>query len=303
MSSPNSLQTSLLTLSASLLLLFVPPSTAQVKKASFSPRVTLKDDSRTWIRYTPATDKFVVRMPRNPTVQQEVRVIGGQPILLSYYGARRGESVYAVLTITGLNDASWNVAHMLLLDFYGRVNADVLLPKGVQGLSTIKATYQRDVSMNSIVGREFSLETFDKIGEWRLYQADKRFYAVAASTKSDDASSSNRFLASFAFPPSETNSTAAAVNAAEGERVSNTTNRWLIILQTFSTHERLKAEQRMKLLRSRGYDAHVISTNSYPNLKPGLLSLAMGPYSKRSAEERLAEARSVAPQSYIKPGW
>ena len=302
MSSLNILRTSLLLLIGSLLLFFVPLSTAQVKRPSFSPRVTLKNDSRRWIRYRPPTEKFVVRMPKNPTVQQELRLIGGQPVLLSYYGARLGESVYAVLTLTGLNDATWNVAHMLLLDFYGRVNADVFLPQGAQGLSTIKATYQRDVSMDSFVGREFSLETFDKIGEWRLYQTNNIFYAVTACANSDDASSSNRFLASFTFSPSQTNST-AAVYAAEGERVSNSQNRWLIILQTFSKHERLRATQRMEVLRSRGYETHVINTDSYPNLRPGLLSLAMGPYSKRSAEQRLAEARSVAPQSYIKPGW
>jgi hypothetical protein len=298
MASLKSLRTSLLTLS--LVLLFVPLSTAQIKKASFSPRV---NESRTWIRYRPATDKFVVRMPKNPTVQQEVRVIGGQPILLSYYGARRGESVYAVLTLTGLNDESWNVAHMLMLDFYGRVNADVLLPKGVQGSSTIKATYQRNVSLDSFVGREFSLETLDKTGEWRLYKADKIFYAVAACTSSNDASSSKPFLASFTVSPSQDNSTTVAVNAPEAERVSNPTNRWLIILQTFSNHEIGRANRRMNFLRSRGYDAQVISTNSYPKLRPGLLSLAMGPYSRRVAEERLAGARSVAPQSYIKPGW
>lgn len=302
MSSLKSLRTSLLTLS-SVLLLFVPLSATQVKRSSLLPRVTLKNDPRTWIKYTPATDKFVVRMPKDPTVQQEVRVIGGQPILLSYYGARRAESVYAVLTLTGLNDESWNVAHMLMLDFYGRVNADLFLPGGVQGLSTIKATYQRNVSLDSFVGREFSLETFDKIGEWRLYKADKIFYAVAACTNSNDASLSKLFLASFTVSPSQNDSTTVAVNAAEGERVSNPTDRWLIILQTFSNHEIARANQRMNLLRSRGFDAHVISTNSYPKLRPGLLSLAMGPYSRRVAEERLAEARLVAPQSYIKPGW
>lgn len=302
MSSLKSLRTSLLTLS-SILLLFVPLSNAQVKKSSFLPRVTLKDNPRTWIKYSPATDKFVVRMPKNPTVQQEVRVIGGQPILLSYYGARRGASVYAVLTLTGLNDESWNVAHMLMLDFYGRVNADVFLPEGVPGLSTIKATYQRDVSLDSFVGREFSLETLDKIGEWRLYRAEKVFYAVAACSNSNDASSAKLFLASFTVSPSQNDPTTVAVNATEGERVSNPTSRWLIILQTFSNHEIGRANQRMNFLRSRGYDAQVIKTNSYPKLRPGLLILAMGPYSKRAAEERLAGARLVAPQSYIKPGW
>jgi hypothetical protein len=302
MSPLKGLGTSLLALTGWLLL--ISPSsigTAQVKKSSFLPR--LKDDSRTWTRYTPATDKFVVAMPKNPTVQQEVRVINGQPLLLSYYGARLGKSVYAVVTITGLNDANWNLAHMLMLDFYVRVNADLFLPQGVQGLSTIKATYQRDISLDSYAGRQFSLESFDKTGEWRLYKTDTRFYAVTVCTNSDYLSSSKRFLASFTFSSSAINPTTAVVNAAEGERVSNSTNRWLIILQTFSSHERVRAIQKMNLLRSRGYDVQVINTSSYRNLRPGLLSVAMGPYSRRAADERLAGVRLVAPQSYIKPGW
>jgi hypothetical protein len=93
------------------------------------------------------------------------------------------------------------------------------------------------------------------------------------------------------------------VNAPVGVRVTNPTDRWLIILQTFSKNERVRATQRMNLLRTRGFDAQVTSTDSYPNLRPGLLILAMGPYSKRTAEERLSSTRLVAPQSYIKPGW
>ena len=59
----------------------------------------------------------------------------------------------------------------------------------------------------------------------------------------------------------------------------------------------------MNLLRGEGFDARVLSTDSYSNLRPGLLVLAMGPFSKRDAERRLVELRSVAPRSYIKAGW
>jgi hypothetical protein len=298
-------RTSLLALTGSLLLMFVPISTAiaQAQESSLLTRVTVKENRSAWARFTPANESFAVTMPQDPTIQQEARVIGGQQLLLSYYGSRRGESVYAVLTIVGLNDANLNVAQMLLLDLYGRVNAAAFPPQGAQGLSTIKATYQRDISLDGHNGRQFTLETYDKTGEWRLFKAGETFYAVAASTNSKYATSLKRFFDSFTFSPSAINSTTATVNAPVGERVANPTNRWLIILQTFSKHERVRATQRMNLLRTRGYDGHVISTDSYPNLRPGLLILAMGPYSKRAAEEHLGRTRLVAPQSYIKPGW
>lgn len=241
-------------------------------------------------------------MPQDPTIQQEARVIGGQQLLLSYYGSCCGESVYAVLTIVGLNDPNLDVAQMLMLDLFGRVNAAVF-PQGAQGVSTIKATYQRDIFLDGHNGRQFALESYDKIGEWRLFKVGQTFYAVAASTNPKYASSLKRFFDSFTFLPSEINSITAAVNAPVGERVTNPTNRWFIILQTFSKNERVRATQRMNSLRTRGFDAQVMSTDSYPNLRPGLLILAIGPYSKRTAQERLGSSRLVAPQSYIKPGW
>jgi hypothetical protein len=300
-----SVRTSLLTLAGSLLLMFVPFSTgtAQVKKSSFLTRVTVKESRSAWARFTPANESFAVSMPQDPRIQQEVRVIGDQQLLLSYYGVRRGESVYAVLTVEGLNDANFNVAQMLLLELFGRTNAAVFPPQGAQGSTTIKATFEKNVLLDGYVGRRYSLETYGKTGEWRLFKVDNTFYAVAASANSNHEPSLKRFFDSFTFSASKNKSITAAVNAPVGERVTNPTNRWLIILQTFSKNERVRATQRMNLLRSRGYDGHVVSTDSYPNLRPGLLILAMGPYSKRAAEERLGMIRLFAPQSYIKPGW
>ena len=59
-------------------------------------------------------------MPGTPVLKQEAHSINGQQLLLSYYGTRRGQSDYAVLTLTGLNEANWYVAHMLLLDLFCR---------------------------------------------------------------------------------------------------------------------------------------------------------------------------------------
>ena len=228
-------------------------------------------------------------MPASPTLKQETQLISGQQLLLSYYGAKRGQSDYAVLTLTGFNHANWYVAHMLMLDLYCRSNE----PAG-----SFTAIFQKDISLNGYAGRQFSLESDERVGEWRIYEVDKTFYAVAGSSNAKSTDSLTRFFDSFSLP--ETTSTVA--NAA-GKRVSNPTGRWLIILQTFSRNERAKANRKMQLLRGQGYDTEVISTDSFSNLRPGLLALAMGPLSRQAAQERLSKLRLVAPQSYIKAGW
>jgi hypothetical protein len=242
-------------------------------------------------------------MPGDPTFQKEERVIGGQQVWLSYYGSIQGDSDYAVLTGLGLKDAS--LAHMLMLDLYGRLNATVLQKQPVERVNTIRATYQRDIFLNGFIGREFSLEAYDRIGEWRIYRVGETFYAVAASTSSKNALTLKRFLDSFTLSLSQVNASGGDVNTSMGVRPSaHSTFRWLIILQTFSKAERPRALERMSLLRSQGYDTHVIDTDSYPNLRPGLVALTIGPYSERlAAAELLGKLRSVAPQSYIKSGW
>jgi hypothetical protein len=241
-------------------------------------------------------------MPAAPVVKKEVRVISGQRLSLTYYGATRGGSDYAVLTLVGFNQADWHVAHMLLLDFY--------LSQRAQSFRSFKAVFQADISLDGYAGRRFSLEAEGKIGEWRIYEVDKTFYAVAGTgelSTSDgaadlsQASSLKRFFDSFSLSPNS--SMFANAGAAAGSSVSNPAARWLIILQTFSRHERDKANRRMNLLRGQGYDTQVIDTDSYAKLRPGLLALTMGPFSKRAAQERIGTLRSVAPRSYIKAGW
>jgi hypothetical protein len=239
-------------------------------------------------------------MPAAPTLKQETLLISGQQLLLSYYGARRGESDYAVVTLAGFNGANWHVPHMLMLDLYCRSNALANTSQGARSFGSLKAIFQKDISLVGYAGRQFSLESDDRVGEWRIYEVDKTFYAIAGSSNSRSTNSLRRFFDSFSLLE---NNNSATANTAEGKRVSNLTARWLIILQTFSRNERAKANQRMNLLQGRGYDIQVISTDSYSNLRPGLLALAMGPFSKRAAQERLGELRLVAPQSYIKAGW
>lgn len=239
-------------------------------------------------------------MPTPLTFKHEGLLISGQQLLLSYYGARRGQSDYAVVTLAGFNHPNWYVAHMLMLDLYRRSNQPTNTTQGAQSSSSFKAIFQKDISLGGYAVRQFTLESDERVGEWRVYEANKVFYAVAGTSISKQASL-RPFFDSFSL--SESNSTVANAKTEAGKRVSSPSARWLIILQTFSRTERARAHQRMNALQAHGFDTQVISTDSYSNLRPGLLALAMGPFSKRTAEQRLNELRAVAPNSYIKAGW
>jgi hypothetical protein len=244
-------------------------------------------------------------MPGTPVLKQEAHSINGQQLLLSYYGLTRGPSDYAVVTLSGFNVPNWDVAHMLMLDLYRRFN----VAQTEQSSSSFKATFQKDISLNGYAGRQFSLEADNRVGVWRIYEVNKTFYAVGGSSNSTYTYALRRFFESFSL--SEDKPTVVSASKTEEKRASKTeekiasnpTGRWLIILQTFSKNERAKAYEKMNVLKGQGYNTQVISTDSYSNLRPGLLVLAMGPFSKQAAQERLGKLRSVAPQSYIKAGW
>ena len=239
-------------------------------------------------------------MPGTPVLKQEAHSISGQQLLLSYYGLTRGPSDYAVVTLTGFNDPDWQVAHMLMLDLYRRFN--VAQPEqGAQSPSSFKATFQKDISLGGYAGRQFSLEADNRVGVWRIYEINKTFYAVGGSSTSTYTYALRRFFESFTL--SEDKPRVVATSKTEEKKAPTPAGRWLIILQTFSRNERAKAHQKMNLLRGQGHNTQVLSTDSYSNLRPGLLVLAMGPFSKQAAQERLDKLRSVAPQSYIKAGW
>lgn len=280
-------------------LLLLSTAFAQVKTSFFAPQPDT-EKPKSWTRFTSRTDKFQVLMPAAPQLEQETLRIAGQQLLLSYYGARRGQSDYAVVTLTGFNDGNWYVAHMLMLDLYRRTT-ETNARHGARSSTSFTAVFQKDISLDGYGGRQFSLASDERVGEWRLYEVNKTFYAVAGSSMSRYANSLRPFFDSFSL--SESDSTVANTNSAAGKRVSNPTARWLIILQTFSRSERARANRRMNLLQGQGFDTQVVVTDSYSNLRPGLLVLAMGPFSKRVAEQRLGELRAVAPNSYIKAGW
>src|SRR5688572_2904281 len=233
-------------------LLLLSTAFAQVK----TPRPTRLSAKENPTRFTTETDRFEVVMPVAPTVTKETRVISRQQLSLTYYGATRGESDYAVVTLVGFNEPNWHVAHMLMLDFYSRSNGLGDTSQGARSASSFKAVFQQDISLDGYAGRQFSLEADDRIGEWRIYEVDKTFYAVAASRNSMYASSFTGFFDSFALSQND-GSTLANAESPVGNTVSNSTERWLIILQTFSPHERSKANRRMNVLRGRSEERRV----------------------------------------------
>ena len=295
-------RSSVLAMMGSLLLL--SPAFAQSKPSSLA-ELPNTEDAQVWTLFTSHNDKFDVLLPAAPKIKQETLRISGQQLLLSYYGAKRGQSDYAVLTLSGFNDADWQVAHMLMLDLFCRRS------------SSLKAIFQKDISLDGYVGKQFRLEGAGRVGEWRIYEVNNAFFAVGGSSNSRN--SLTRFFDSFTLSANKSTTIAKAnvrpaappaapvappvAQVVPVKKEANPAGRWLIILQTFSKNERARANQRKSLLRGQGYNAEVISTDSYSNLRPGLLVLAMGPFSKRTAEQQLGELRSFAPQSYIKAAW
>lgn len=277
------------------------------RESSLVAREKVEAIPSTWVKVAPANDEFGIWMPELPKVGTETLVIDQHPVKLSYHGLIQNGTEYAVLSVSGLENKTADLAHMLMLDLYSKLIPTSLLDESNKHEAAIKATYQRDILLNGYHGREYNILARNRTGVWRFYTVGKRFYAVAASTTRKDNILMSRFLNSFALG----STTSEIVNNAElnvsSQRTplapSPSTGTWLIILKTFSKSQRSKANQRVSLLRSLGYYAHVVDTNYYPNLKKGFLAVAMGPHSKSAAERVLNKVRSVAPESYVKSGW
>ena len=79
--------------------------------------------------------------------------------------------------------------------------------------------------------------------------------------------------------------------------------RWFIIFGTYPKAELSKANERVSFVKYKGYDARLVDTDEYPNLKDGTWAVVMGPYRKDYAQEIANEVRSIFPDSYVKSGW
>lgn len=281
------------------------------RKSSRLTRAKVKNVTSKWVRVAPGNEGFAVWMPGSPKVGAENLVIEQRPLILSYYSLIQDGTEYAVLSVSGLENEMADLAHILMLNMYSKLIPNASLNVSERYEASIKATYQRDLSLNGYFGREYSIQARNRTGLWRFYTAGKRFYAVVALTTRGNSNLVNRFLHSFtlALPKATVLDTEPVEPRPNPNRQrtlpepSLSSGRWFIIVGTFSKAERFKAEQRMSFLRGSGYDARILETEYYPNLKKGFLAVAIGPYPKSAAEGVLSKVRSVAPGSYIKSGW
>ena len=198
-------------------LLLLSTASAQVN-TSFLATPADRENPKPWTRFTSPTDKFEVLMPAAPLLKQEALRIAGKEVLLNYYGARRGQSDFAVVTLTGLSDHNWYLAHMLMLDWYRRSNEPINTPQAVRSATSFRAIFQKGISLEGYAGRQFSLEGDERVGEWRMYEVNKKFYAVAGSSISRYAYSLRPFFDSFSLSES---SSPVTVTSDTGKRVAN----------------------------------------------------------------------------------
>lgn len=81
--------------------------------------------------------------------------------------------------------------------------------------------------------------------------------------------------------------------------VSNNEN-WYVILGSFSKEGFDDANSMIHILAKKNYNAHLINTDNYSNLRNNLWAVVMGPYTKSHAEEIKNNVRSIVPDAYIK---
>ena len=84
-----------------------------------------------------------------------------------------------MLSVSGLESKMGDLAHMLMLNLYAKTIPNTFLDKSARPEVAIKANYQRDISLNGYLGREYSIQAHKSTGLWRFYTAGRKFYAVA----------------------------------------------------------------------------------------------------------------------------
>jgi hypothetical protein len=170
----------------------------QSTEAAFRPPKAISGQGRSgWVRVAPADEEFTLRMPGVPKVGEETVLIGEKRITVRYYGRLADETVYAVLSVSGLESSMADLAHLLMLNLYNKLVPESLLDESEKGGTGVKAVYRRVVASNAYEGREYDIRVRDRAGLWRLYRTGNKFYAVAASTTREDYVLVNRFLNSF----------------------------------------------------------------------------------------------------------
>jgi hypothetical protein len=287
-----------------ILLIRVPTSAQVNRNPSLASTKKARHTALIWVRVSPANEEFRVWMPESPQTGTERLVIDKQQVTVTCYVLDQGGTDYAVLSVSGLENKNAYLAHMLMLNLYGKSIPKSLIDKNE---ASVKATFQRNILLNGYLGHEYKIEAGNRTGVWRFYSVDKKFYVIAASTARNENILLSRFLESFALGATTTainsNSAQPQLNVKAQKPPPASTGTWLVIVQTFAKAERSKANKRLGLLRSLGYDVHLVDTDDYPTLRRGFLAVTIGPQSKGATEHALNKVRSVAPEAYLKSGW
>lgn len=79
--------------------------------------------------------------------------------------------------------------------------------------------------------------------------------------------------------------------------------RWFVILGTFPKDELNHANERLELVRQEGFDARVVSSDDYPNMKSNQWVVVIGPFTRNQAEELLDKVKPKFKDAYTKSGW
>lgn len=264
------------------------------------------------IRIEPPDEDFSVWMPEAPKVGVEPLIFDREPALLKYYGLSQNGTEFAVLSLTGLDTRKPDLAHILMLDLYRRFIPTSMLDDAERSGAALKASFVRELSLKGHKGREYRLQAGGRSGRWYLFTFGARFYAVGATTTTQDAGLVQRFLESFSLGKTDE---AAVVRVPKEEPVKDVateqstpaaatrTGTWFVIVQTLGRTDRARAVERSQTLRNNGFEAQVVETDKYPKLRNGFLVVVLGPYSKPEAQNALRRVRSVSPDAYLKSGW
>lgn len=100
-----------------------------------------------------------------------------------------------------------------------------------------------------------------------------------------------------------TSNASSSYNQTRGDNRPDNGGRWFVILGSFTKEEAGRANERLEMVRRQGFDARIVSSDDYPNLKSGLLLIVMGPYNRNNAEEVLGQVRPKVKEAYTKSGW
>jgi hypothetical protein len=135
-------------------------------------------------------------------------------------------------------------------------------------------------------------------GAWMLFRGDGRGRERRSARENSNS----------ALPVDSTNADNTS-NASQSDNQTRNDNRpdkggrRFVILGSFQKDELARAVERMELARRQGFDARIVSSDDYPNMKSGLWVVVMGPYTRNKAEELLEQVRPKVKDAYTKAGW